>query len=413
MVCVIPEGGGGPDQAPASGDLLPSQKAPLTVLPSYDGGGLAGVLPAVAVALGAPLATTGDLLTLPPAPRAVVVLVDGLGLELLRRRGGHAPFLRSLLPDAYALTCGFPSTTATSMGTFGTGLPPGAHGLVGYEVLVPETDRLVNELSWEDGPHPETWQPAATVFERLVKADVPVSMLGPAYFDGSGLTRAALRGARFVAADRPDDRVPAALAAVRRSPRGLVYLYWGEVDKAGHVHGCASHEWGLAVEEMDAALRRLADSLPSDTLLVVTADHGMVDVPFADRVDVAREPGLAAGVRHLGGEARAPQLYVAPEAREDVLAAWRGRLGDRAVVRLREQALDEGWFGPGVAGAARRDEVARRIGDIVISCGDGLAVVHSGTQPARLLRLLGLHGALSADEVSIPLLVRPPGGGQG
>lgn len=385
----------------------------LDAFPRYDGGGLAGVLPAVAAALGAPVGPVAGLVELPPCRRAVVVLVDGLGLELLRRRGGHAPYLRSLVPTARSLTAGFPTTTATSMGTFGTGLPPGSHGLVGYEVLIPGEDRLVNELSWEDGPVPEAWQPSATVFERLVRADVPVTMLGPRYFDASGLTRAALRGARFVAADSVDARVPAALAALRRAPRGLVYLYWGEVDKAGHVHGCASHEWGLAVEEVDGALRRLAASLPSDTLLVVTADHGMVDVPFARRVDLAYAPELAAGVRHLAGEARAPQLHVEPGSLDDVHAAWTSVLGDRIVMRTREQAMEEGWFGSGPAAAAHRDDVARRIGDLVISCREETAVVDSSRQPARLLRLLGLHGALTPDELSVPLLVRAPGGARG
>ena len=141
--------------------------------PRYDSAGLAGVLPAVAASLGiSPYAGRPDLLELPPARRAVVVLVDGLGYELIRRRGGHAPFLRSLLPAAYRITAGFPSTTATSMGTFGTGLPPGAHGLLGYEVLVPGEDRLVNELSWEDGPDPLRWQPEPTVFEVAVRAGV-------------------------------------------------------------------------------------------------------------------------------------------------------------------------------------------------------------------------------------------------
>nr|WP_219108181.1 nucleotide pyrophosphatase/phosphodiesterase family protein [Austwickia sp. TVS 96-490-7B] len=390
--------------------------------PRYDGAGLAGVLPAVSAALGVPLPGLPSpqdpdwpMPAVPPARRAVVVLVDGLGLELLRRRSGHAPYLRSLLPDAGAITSGFPSTTATSMGTFGTGLPPGAHGLVGYEVLVPERDRLVNELSWLDGPDPLAWQPSSTVFEQLTAADVPVTMIGPAYFDGSGLTRAALRGATFRAADQPHARVPAALAALRAHPRCLVYLYWGEVDRAGHEHGCASSKWGEAVEEVDAALRRLAGQLPPDTLLVVTADHGMVDIPFADRIDLAIEPELGDGVRHLGGEARSPQLYVRPGATTDVWQRWNERLGDQAHVLTRQEALDAGWFGPpGTAEAAiRREEVSRRIGDIVISCRSAVAVVDSRCQPPRLLRLLGLHGALTRDEVLVPLLIRHPGGGRG
>ncbi len=379
--------------------------------PRYDAGGLAGVLPAVAASLGArlpgPAGAAGAGLELPEARRAVVALVDGLGFELLARRGGHAPFLRSLLPDAYRLAAGFPSTTATSMGTFGTGLPPGAHGLVGYEAFMPDEDRVFNELSWEDGPDPLEWQPHRTVFEELAAAGLDVTMVGPGYFDGSGLTRAALRGATgFAAANRPADRVPAALAALSRIRRGLVYLYWGEVDRAGHEHGCASWQWGQAVEEADAALRSLARSLPKDTALYVTADHGMVDVPFESRVDLAAEPELAAGVRHLAGEARAPQVHVEPGALKDVHGIWQARLGAAAVLRTREEVLDLGWFGPGAA----RDAVAGRIGDLVVACQGEIAVVDSRTQPARILGLLGLHGSLTPDEVAIPLLRVAPGG---
>ena len=251
---------------------------------------------------------------LPPTRRAVTVLVDGLGHDLLVRRAGHAPWLRAHLSATRRVASGFPSTTATSMGTFGTGLAAGAHGMLGYEVLVPGADRLLNELSWEDGPDPRTWQPHETVFEAVAAAGVEVVRVGPAYFDGSGLTNAALRGGRFVAAATLPARVDATLAAVRSAPRALVHLYWGDLDKIGHVHGCDSWQWGDELESIDRELARLAARLPDDCSLTVTADHGMVDSPHELRLDVAHEPLLAAGVRHVTAEARAPQLYVEPGA---------------------------------------------------------------------------------------------------
>jgi hypothetical protein len=366
--------------------------------PRYDSAGLAGVLPAVAASLGIPAyAGRTDLLELAPARRAVVVLVDGLGYELIRRRGGHAPFLRSLLPAAYRITAGFPSTTATSMGTFGTGLPPGAHGLLGYEVLVPGEDRLVNELSWEDGPDPLTWQPEPTVFEVAERAGVPVTRVGPAFFDGSGLTRAAVRGGRFRSADLLPARVDATLAAVRADPRSLVYLYWGELDKVGHVHGCQSWEWGDEVEAIDAELARLVRSVPSDTAVYITADHGMVDAPHALRIDLAHDSELAAGIRHVGGEPRALQLYCEPGAAADVAATWAERVGERAWLRTRDDAIREGWFGPVTA------VNSPRIGDLVVAMRDNFAIVDSRRARPQLLALVGLHGSLTEDESAVPL----------
>jgi len=366
-------------------------------VPDYCEGTLASVLPSVLGSLGSTRYAGRSLLPLAPARRAVVVLVDALGDHLVRRRRGHAPFLRSGLRTAYRLSCGFPSTTATSTATFGTGLPPGAHGLVGFEVLMPGEDRILNQLSWENGPDPVVWQPHPTAFELAEADGIAVTRIGPAYFDGSGLTNAALRGGAFAPALALEDGVSVALAALRRSPRSLVYLYWGDLDKIGHLHGCQSWQWGLELERIDRELARLVASVPSDTAVYVTADHGMVDIPFEQRIDLGQEAHLLAGIRHVGGEARSVQLYCEPGAAPDVLAAWQNRVGRSAAVRTRDQAIQEGWFGP------VRDEVALRIGDVIVNCTGDLAVVDSVRMRPVLLTLLGLHGSVTADETAIPL----------
>ena len=370
--------------------------------PDWSAGSLASVLPSVADRLGVSRYAGRDVFDLPAVPRTVVVLVDGLGHDLLRQRSGHAPFLRLHLGSARRNPCGFPTTPATTMGSLGTGLLPGAHGLVGMQVLDPDTDRLVNELSWEDGPDPVRWQPHETVFEALEDAGVAVTMVGPWYFKGSGLTTAALRGGGFRSGLTLDDRVDAVASAVREAKRSLVYLYWGEVDKVGHVHGCQSWQWGDEVEAVDAALSRLAARVPDDTSIVITADHGMVDVPFEARIDLADEPELMHGIRHLGGEPRCLQLYTEAGERDAVAAVWQSRLRRSATVNTREQLLDAGWFGP------VRREVAPRIGDLVVTTRPSMAIVHSGLMRPEIVRLLGLHGSTSQAELAVPVIVVPP-----
>jgi hypothetical protein len=381
-------------------ELLPSTATP----PAYLTGSLAAVLPAVARSLGSVRYATAPGLGLAPARRAVVVLVDGMGHEQLLRRGGHAPFLRARLPDAVALDSGFPSTTATSMGSFGTGMPPGSHGLVGYEVLVPGgpgEERIFNELSWENGPDPGGWQPHPTVFEELTAEGFGVTLVGPRFFEGSGLTAAALRGARFRGASRLPERVAAALEAVRESARSLVYLYWGDLDKVGHVSGVASWEWGEELESVDRNLAELAGQVPADTAVYVTADHGMVDVSFERRVDLVDEPGLLQGVRLVGGEPRGTQLYCVPGAVDDVLARWRARFGDKAWVASRDELIEAGWFG------VVRPEVVPRIGDVVVAMLTECAVVDTERMRPELLRLRGLHGSVTTAERAVPLLSIP------
>jgi hypothetical protein len=269
---------------------------------------------------------------------------------------------------------------------------------VGYEVLMPDEDRLLNELSWENGPDPRIWQPRQTVFERAAAGGLDVTRIGPGFFDGSGLTTAALRGGTFKAARLIEERVDAALAAVRASKRALVYLYWGELDKVGHVHGCQSLEWGDELELIDRSIARLAAGVPSDTSIYVTADHGMVDSPHSLRIDLAHDAELAMDIRHVGGEARSLQLYCEKGATENVLATWRERLDARAWVLSRDEAVRHGLFG------AVAEHVLPRIGDVVVAMRDNFAVVDSRTARPALLALVGLHGSLTPDELAIPLL---------
>ncbi|WP_409485607.1 alkaline phosphatase family protein [Arsenicicoccus dermatophilus] len=374
---------------------------------AYAGLGLADVLPGVARSLGVDLGPAEVAkVRLAPARRAVVVLVDGMGRRLLDARRGHAPFLRQALDGSPALQSGFPSTTATSMGTFGTGLPPGAHGLVGYQVLVPGEDRTFNELAWDEGVDPFAWQPHETVFERCVAAGVAVTRIGPHFFDGSGLTNAALRGGRFQGAMDLDARVEVAARAAAADPRALVYLYWGDLDKAGHVHGWQSPQWTAELEHVDDQLARLHRMLPPDCALHVTADHGMVDVPLDARTDLAQVPDLAADVRHVGGEPRALMLYAEPGvAPATVAARWADHLGDQALVLTREEVLERRLMG------VVDDRVAPRIGDVVVAMTGDIAVVDSRSMRPELIALVGVHGSVTDAETAIPLLSWTPRSG--
>ena len=375
---------------------VPSGAPESPVAPDYAGDVLARVLPAAAGAVGVELPGR-PAWRLPPARRCCVVLVDGLGWNNLTDRASRAPFLRGLLPTARVLTAGAPSTTVTSMASFGTGLPPGRHGLVGYETLDPATGRLLNGLHWDPAVDPVQWQPESTLFEQLDTLGVPAVRIGPARFDGSGLTQAALRGGRFRGADRLSDGCSVAAAELDGGAR-LVYLYWGGVDFAGHVHGWRSRQWRDALADVDRALGKLYRALPADTLLVVTADHGMVDLDHSRRHDLAATPELLAGVRVVGGETRFLQVYVEPGRTDEVAARFGAAFGDRAWVRSRDEAVAAGWFGP------VDPRVEPRIGDVLVAAAGEFGVVDSRVAEPKLLAMVGQHGSLTAVEQHVPLL---------
>lgn len=376
--------------------------------PDYGGDCLDGVLLGALGALGVVLGP-GDgrdaeearlRFGLPRTDRVCVVLVDGLGHSLLTERAGHAPFLRANLPQTRVLTVGFPSTTAASIGLFGTGRSSGRTGLAGYTVRHPVTGGLANLVSWTGLERSPAWQHEPSLFGVAAAAGVSVTSVGPARFAGSGLTVAALGSESYVPAESLDDRVEAALAALRRP--GLVYLYWGDVDKIGHHSGWQSPEWGDALSEVDRGLATLARRLPGGATLLVTADHGQVDVDPGAIVDVAHRPELAAGVAMVAGEPRAAHVYLvdaSPEGVAGVADRWRTELGDSALVATREEAVAAGWFG----------EVAPHVqpilGDLVVAALGTGGVGDSRTQTPASLSLRGMHGSLTPGEMLVPLVV--------
>lgn len=383
-------------------------------LPGTSAPPLRGLLPDVARGLGADLPDLpGAGLPLTGVTRAVVLLVDGLGLEALRARIGHAPTLRRLIgeqPEGWLGTAdaGYPSTTAASLTSFGTGLEPGRTGVLGYSVRDPRelprpsgTPPLVNLVSWTAGegvtaPDVRTWQPHPTVFERLEAQRIRTTSIGRARFAGSGLTIAALRGSRFVGCERLDTAVTAALEALRQP--GLVYLYWGGLDHTAHRLGWSCTQWGEELGELDAALATLLRRAPVGTAVLVTADHGMVDV--TERIDVASEPELRAGVALVAGEPRALHVHLTPGEGVEVAARrWTERLGELAWVLMGEEAVAGGLFG----------EVEERnralIGDLVVATRGSAAIVDSRTQTPASLGLVGMHGSLTTAELAIPALL--------
>ncbi|WP_245744064.1 alkaline phosphatase family protein [Lentzea fradiae] len=357
---------------------------------------IAEVVPSLLSGLDVPGAD--NTLGLPAARRVVLLLVDGLGHELLRAHAAHAPFLAGLVPRD--IDAGFPSSTATSLASIGTGLLSGEHGIVGYTFAI--GDEVLNSLSWSRaGDHrhdlrkalvPEVVQPHPTVFERAAAAGVAVSAVAPMAHRGSGLTRAVLRGSWFRGAAGFGDLALGAAAAVRQD-RSFCYAYHPDLDTIGHLYGPGSPEWVLQLEFVDELAARIAARLPSGTLFVVTADHGMITA--GDRVDFDTEPQLWQGVRVIAGEPRVRYLHTSTG---EVLDVWRELLGPRADVLSREEAVAEGWFGP--VGPLATD----RIGDVVVAMKDSAVVLRSQAEPSWNA-MKGFHGSRTRDELAIPLLV--------
>ncbi len=364
-------------------------------LPTYAESCLDALSTSVLASLGVP--GEPNPLRLPPADRVCLLLVDGLGWDLLSAHPAAAPFLSELAMTAAPLTAGFPATTATGLATLGTGRSPGRHGLLGYQVAIPGSGRLLNALRWDDQVDPVRWQPGSTIFERAVSAGVRAYRVAPAALRKSGLSAAAMRGADYAAADTIGALVSRTASALAEASPALALAYYGDLDSTGHALGCGSDAWQYELAHVDKLAEQLAAALPHGTVLHVTADHGMVDVSPGERFDVDALPQLRAGVALLGGEPRARHVYCQPGAADDVQASWSEVLGDRFWVTGREQAVADGWFGPVDA------QFTARIGDVIAApCGPS-AIVATKAEP-RESALIGLHGSLTPSDQFVPLL---------
>ncbi|PYY33086.1 alkaline phosphatase family protein [Curtobacterium sp. MCJR17_055] len=365
-----------------------------------DTANLADVLPSCLVALGAAdddwLRARGLEARIPlrPARSAVVVLVDGLGANALAARAGHARFLTA---TKKRLRSGFPTTTAAALTTLTTGRPPGTHGVVGYSGWDPDRQRVMNLLSGWDDEVPAGWLRSETLFTVADGLGVEPVVVAPGRYRSSGMTANVLGGARFVSADTVPARVDAAIEATA-SGRQLVYLYVPELDSIGHKHGWQSDRWTAALELVDAEVSRLAARVGPDVGVLVTADHGVLDVP--PEANVSLDPDLLTDVVGVAGDPRCRQLTVAPGTDvPDLVEAFRASLGKRAIVASRDEAVAAGWFG------VVASEVLPRIGDVLLVARGSWAFnddrdVRAGTEPGRMV---GQHGAMSDDELLVPL----------
>ena len=368
------------------------------IVPSYGESSLADLAASILASITGD--TARNVLGLPETGRACLLIIDGLGWELLRAHQAAAPFLAELAFNSRPLTAGFPATTVTSLTTLGTGCAPGQHGVLGYQVAIPGQNRLLNGLRWDERIDPEQWQPQPTIYQRAVAADIAAYYVAPRAFRRSGLTRAAMRGAQYRPADSMGALAAEAAHALNDAENAIVTVYHGDLDATGHVFGAGSQAWYNQLAHVDKLAEQIAGALPDDTALYVTADHGMVDVPPEDRIDADIEPEMRHGVALLGGEGRARHVYARPGAAADVLAIWREILGNRAWVASRDEAIKEGWFGP------VEPAMVPRIGDVVAAATGHWAIVATETEP-RESALVGMHGSLAAADQLIPMLTLP------
>jgi hypothetical protein len=318
----------------------------------------------------------------------VLLVLDGLGWEAVQEHRLRMPVLAAL--EGGPITTVVPSTTAAALTSISCGAAPAAHGIVGYRMRV--GGRGLNVLRWQTNPDDTVPEPAEVQpLPPFLGERVPI--VTRSEFRSTGFTTAHLRDTEFIGWRTTS----ALLELVRAQAEGgapFVYAYYDGVDRVAHEYGLSSPVYETELLLTDRLVADLLERLPGDVALLVTADHGQVEVGPEGAVQL---DGVRRLVTAYSGEGRFRGLHARAGAAEELELTCAELYGDRAWVLSRDQLFDEGWLGGGAPLAVRS-----RVGDVVLAAREPVIFVDPGQVKETQMR--SQHGSLTSAEMQVPLL---------
>lgn len=384
------------------------------VMPDYQGHGIVNLMQSIAQACGAvpadprypPCATAVDIDTLARHRTVLLLVIDGLGYDLLCRRAAGGEIHSRL---SARLSSVFPSTTVAAITSFMTGRAPQQHGLTGWFMyfrelggvfaVLPGVLRGGRVAGGRNAHDSGIVFDGVPISDRLQRRSVVIC---PRRIAGSNYNRTHCGRAEVRAYDTLDEFFLTLAQVAREACDGpqFVYAYWPDIDTVGHECGVDSRETDTLLAQIDERFGRLCRRLDgSGTFVLLTADHGMIDTDEAHTIDLCRHPALARLLElPLCGERRVPYCYVRSGCAEAFEACVREELGHRALPVPSRELIANGYFGCGDAHPALSD----RIGDYVLLMRDNYVLCDWLPGECRY-RQIGVHGGLSEAEMYVPL----------
>lgn len=382
--------------------------------PDYTGGSIVNLMRSIGDRCGAapsPYAPVPDLAErLSAAQRVVLLVIDGLGTEVLQAQAAGSVFDRARERD---LTSVYPPTTATAVTTLLSAQAPRQHGLTGWFMHFRELGTVAAVLPFMPRYGHTTMTDAGAAIESVVDcasffATLPCASqtLMPAAICDSDFSRR-LGGPATRIPYKSLDEFATTLGDICRgkSAAEFTYAYWSKFDYLCHVHGPSGDEPARHLADLDQALTPVFDACAAHgTVLLAVADHGFIDSGPAERIELARHPELARMLTlPLCGEPRTAYCYVRAACVRDFESYVADELGDAVRAVPSEQLISEGWFGPGDS----HPELAARIGDYTLQMRDRYTI-SDRVAGERDFQLYGVHGGTSVAEMIVPLMIAGP-----
>jgi predicted AlkP superfamily pyrophosphatase or phosphodiesterase len=325
---------------------------------------------------------------------AVVIMVDGLGAENLAANSSSARFLSSI-SQADQVFSGFPSTTVVSLGSFATGVDSSKHGLFGYRIFDRSTSESINLLSGVDKYSVLDYLLCESISET---SDVDVHAITLAEYENSGMTRATMNKAEHHFAATITERFEIA-AALCGQPNRLIYLYVPELDQAAHRFGVNSNQWRELLSELDVAVAGFAQCLGERVGVLVTADHGIIDISQDRHVYLDLISELEGKVLDVGGDPRVAYVYLQPNAnQQQIVTAIDDYCSGRVETFRPDELVELGLW------QAELLELSDLLPDLIVIAIADVAIYHRNFARTTSLKMVGQHGALSDVEIKVPLI---------
>ena len=373
-------------EEPSHEVLAEGSSSPMPCLPEYQSANVSGIIPAFLG--GAPIPKWVPEIAA-SASAVVLVVLDGLGWKQLAERQELTPNLSSLVGGP--ITTVAPSTTATALTSIATGLTPAEHGVLGYRMLM--RGSVTNMLRWatdagtrrHDVP-PREFQPARAFCGQRVPYVTSQELIGSSFSDAH-LYGGIPHGYRALSS------LPVVVAELVAGGASFVHAYYPGIDKIAHERGFGEF-YDAELAAADHMVGDLLQRLPSNAVVVVTADHGQVEV--GDRL-VYPSDELLRLVELQSGEGRMRWFHSRPGAEAELLDAAREEFGHIAWVKRRSEVIDEGWFGPRFP-----KPMMARLGDVVVAPFEPVSLFEAAdTGP---FELICRHGSLTEEEMLVPLI---------
>ena len=385
-------------------------------LPDYQGGSIVNLMRSIEGALDAracaAAAAYPELSALPAqslsgARNIVLLVIDGLGYDYLSGAGAGSALQRQLKARVSSV---FPSTTATAVSTFLTGVGPQQHALTGWHIWLRELGCLTATLRFRPrhggeplsraGVAPRSVFTAEPMFDRLAANSHVVS---PASIIDSDYNVAHCgRARRWPYKELPELFSTAAEILRSGKERKFIHAYTYDLDAAAHTFGSASPEVQQTFRRIDTAYARFLEQIAgTGTVVIAVADHGFIDSPRPVCIELEDHPLLAQMLMlPLCGERRAAYCYVQPGQEAAFEHYVQTRLAHCASLYRSSDLIAQGWFGLGPA----NPRLAERVGHYTLVMKSDYTIKDWIPGEQRHLTL-GVHGGVSAAEMYVPLIL--------